>query len=190
LQQPAWTGAGLALSATTAGFIKLPSTGAGSLASLVTGWLVGRTGPWFCMLLGSALSAVAAFCAIFLHSSVISVFTLVLLVSVGITTVYTTVPILISAGTPLARTSEAMGVMAVMRAVFQGVGAQIVAVILASDAVIGPKGVRFPTDASYVRVFAYIGATALLIMAIALIRRAPGLPSGGPVALSTEAARS
>jgi len=72
--------------------------------------------------------------------------------------------VLLALGTPHDRTSEVMGVMAVVRAVFQGVGAQVVAVILASWVVIGPNDVHYPAATAYRMAFVYIGVTAILMV--------------------------
>jgi len=168
LQQPAWTGAGLALSATAAGMLKLPAIAVGSLLSIAIGWLAGRWGPWPCVLAGASMTVVAAWSGIAFHATVTSIFLMVLIVMIGLTAVYTSVPVLLALGTPAQRTSEAMGIMAVVRAIFQGVGAQLVAVILASRVVIGAGGVHFPSDSAYRAAFGYVGLTALPIMLIAL----------------------
>ena len=168
LQQPVWTGVGFALSATVTGLLKLPAIATGSLSSIATGWLAGRWGPWPCVLVGGLTTCAAAFSAMLFHASVFSIFLLVLVVMIGLTAVYTSVPVLIALGTPPNRTSEAMGVMAVVRAIFQGVGAQLIAVILASRVVIGPGGVHFPSDTAYSAAFGYMGLTALPIVLLAL----------------------
>jgi MFS family permease len=175
LQQPAWTGAGLALSATATGLLKLPATGAGSLSSIATGWLAGRWGPWPCVLVGGIVICFAAVCAMLFHSSVLSIIVLVLMVMVGLTAVYTCVPVLLALGTPAERTSEAMGMMAVVRAIFQGVGAQMVAVILASWVVVSPSGVHFPSELGYSIVFGYMSVTAVpvILIALAMLWRRP-----------------
>jgi MFS family permease len=169
LQQPAWTGAGLALTATMTGLLKLPATAAGSVSAIFAGWLGGRWGPLSCVLVGGIASTVAALSAIAFHDSTLSVFLLILTVMIGTTSVYTSVPLMISMGTPADRTSEAMGVMAVIRALFQGIGAQIVAIILASRAVVSPEGVHYPSDHAYRTVFAYMGLSTLLMVLIAAL---------------------
>ncbi|MET0362202.1 MAG: MFS transporter [Sphingobium sp.] len=168
LQQPVWTGAGLALTATMAGLFKLPGTIGGTLSSIVTGLVAGRRGPLPGLIGGAALIVATSVLAIFFHDEVAAVVIAYVMVSIGVTAVYTSVPILIALGTPADRTSEAMGVMAVVRALFQGTGAQIVAVLLASWTVTGPTGIQFPADTAYSVVFAYVGLTALLIVLIAL----------------------
>jgi MFS family permease len=168
LQQPTWTGVGLAMSATATGLLKLPATLAGSISSVATGWLAGRWGPWPCVLIGGLTTCAAAFSAMMFHDSIFAIFVLAMVVIIGLTAVYTSVPILIALGTPADRTSEAMGIMAVVRAIFQGVGAQLVAVILASWVVVGPTGIQFPANTAYAAAFGYMGLTALPIVLIAL----------------------
>jgi len=175
LQQPVWTGVGLGVTATVVGILKLPATGAGALSSLATGWLAGRWGPIPCILVGCVIVAASSFAVLpFLHSLTVVV-AIVLAINFGLTMPYTSVPVLLAIGAPPERTSEVMGMMAVFRALFQGVGAQVVAVILASWVSIGPSGVHYPTATGFSMAFVYIGVTAILMLIAVgpLMRRGP-----------------
>jgi len=175
LQQPVWTGVGLGVTATVVGILKLPATGAGALSSLATGWLAGRWGPIPCILVGCAIVAVSSFAVLpFLHSLTVVV-AIVLAINFGLTMPYTSVPVLLAIGAPPDRTSEVMGMMAVFRALFQGVGAQVVAVILSTWVSIGPNGVHYPSAMGFSMAFVYIGVTAILMLLAVgpLLRRGP-----------------
>jgi len=164
LQQPTWTGVGLGVTATVVGLLKLPTTGAGALSSLATGWLAGRWGPIPCTLAGASIVAASSFAVLPFLDSLAVVAAALLMISIGLTAALTSAPVLLALGTPHDRTSEVMGVMAVVRAVFQGVGAQLVAVILASWVVIGPNDVHYPAAPAYRMAFVYIGVTAILMV--------------------------
>jgi predicted MFS family arabinose efflux permease len=164
LQQPIWTGVGLGMTAMVVGLLKLPTTGAGALSSLATGWLAGRWGPIPCTLAGASIVAASSFAVQPFLDSLAVVAAALLTISIGLTAALTSAPVLLALGTPHDRTSEVMGVMAVVRAVFQGVGAQVVAVILASWVVIGPNDVHYPAATAYRMAFVYIGVTAILMV--------------------------
>src|SRR6185369_1488135 len=161
LQQPIWTGVGLGMTAMVVGLLKLPTTGAGALSSLATGWLAGRWGPIPCTLAGASIVAASSFAVQPFLDSLAVVAAALLTISIGLTAALTSAPVLLALGTPHDRTSEVMGVV---RAVFQGVGAQVVAVILASWVVIGPNDVHYPAATAYRMAFVYIGVTAILMV--------------------------
>jgi len=173
LQQPTWTGIGFGMTATLVGLLKLPTTGAGALSSLATGWFAGRWGPVPCTLAGASIVAASSFAALPFLDSLAIVAVALLTINMGLAVALTSVPVLLALGTPQDRTSEVMGVMAVVRSLFQGVGAQVVAVILASWVVIGPNDVHYPAATAYRGAFVYIGLIAILMIlaVIPLLRR-------------------
>jgi len=71
---------------------------------------------------------------------------MVVLQGIGMAAAYAVVPMLIVEVAPGERTSEVTGVSAVMRYIFNAVGSQVVAVLLAratvSDAARGPAAIR------------------------------------------------
>lgn len=181
LQQPSWTGAGLGTSATLVGLIKFPAIACGILGATWTGWIAGRRGARLPMVAGATLMLFAALVAAVAHDSVMMIFIFVALAMAGITASYAAVPIVIVDETPEARVGEATGLMAVLRAVFQGVGAQIVAVLLSSSTIVGVDGTAYPNATAYGRAFLFLIACgcAALLLALA-IRRKSKARSGEP----------
>lgn len=187
LQQPRWTGAGLALTATVAGFVKLPAVATGAASSALAGWVTDRIGPLMVILVCGVLAGGAALVAIAFHETMLQVFIVLMLVSASTAAIYSVIPVLVTIGAPLERTSEALGVMAVVRATSQGIGAQLLAVILASSTISAPGSkVRFPDQAAYGLSFGYIAATFGAIVLIAWFvlggsaRRGAGGRAGSP----------
>ena len=151
LQQPIWTGVGLGLSATTAGLLLAPPMALAVLVGPGCGALAARRGArlpalWACMFLLAGWGGIAL-----QHASVGFVATMVVLQGIGMAAAYAVVPMLIVEVAPGERTSEVTGVSAVMRYIFNAVGSQVVAVLLAratvSDAARGPGS--YPAPAAF-----------------------------------------
>lgn len=178
VQQPKWTGVGLAVSATIAGAIKIPS----NLVAFVTApWcarLTVKHGARQAMLYSAAFLCVGWLAITLFHDSLWGVVALVLLIGVGATMLFATLPNLIVEAIPSERTSEAIGVMQVVRATFSGIGAQVATFMLASSTISDPSygpGI-FPTAAAYNLALAGITATAFLTLLTGFLlpRRAAG----------------
>jgi hypothetical protein len=93
----------------------------------------------------------------------------VLVTGAGIAMVFAAVPRLLMEAVPAERTSEATGLMAVLRSVGQAVGAQLIVFILALSTVIDPdSGAKFPSAAAYQTGFVYITVTTAVAFALAL----------------------
>jgi MFS family permease len=166
LQQPRWTGAGLALSATIAGALKLPANLMGLLAGPWCGRITVRDGARRAMLYGSALLG-AGWCILTLwHGSFWFIAVIVLALGFSGTMVYAAMPNLIVEATPEARTSEAVGLTQVVRATATAVGAQVATFLLATTTVTDPArgpGI-YPSAGAYDLCFAFITLTAILCL--------------------------
>ncbi|MET0378576.1 MAG: MFS transporter [Spongiibacteraceae bacterium] len=183
VQQPAWTAIGLGATATMAGLMKLPSNVFGVFASTWSGYMSGKRGGRFSMICGISIFTTGWLLLIPMHSSIWEVIAMLVLISVGTSIAYTGVPSLIVATAPADRTSEATGLMTVIRSVAQGIGAQLIVFLLAtetiSDATQGP-GI-FPARDAYLLAFAVIGSTGVLAALIALtLPKARPLPQPAP----------
>ena len=67
-------------------------------------------------------------------------------------------PNAIISAVPEGRTSEAIGMMSVIRGMFAAIGAQLIAVSLASDMIVSPDGTAsFPSAAGFRLTMAWIG---------------------------------
>jgi MFS family permease len=175
LQQPAWTNAGLALSATASGLLLLPSNWIGLAASPLSGKLAERYGARVPAMFGAVL-LISGWTALLIHrESLWLVGTAIGVIGFGFSTVYAALPNLIVEAAPSERTSEACGVAAVMRAMFMAVGAQVVMILMSLDTVSdAATGIPYPTDRAFTFVFSYVigGCTLCLVGAYLSSRRA------------------
>lgn len=135
MQAPKWTVAGLGLSATVAGLAKLPSNLTSVIAGPLGGWLTGRGGGRMAMLIGGLVTTFGWVLALFDTSSVTTVMLILIVISFGTTMLFSVTPTILAAAAPPERTSEVSGMVGVIRALFMGVGAQIVTFLLATETV-------------------------------------------------------
>jgi MFS family permease len=192
LQQSPATGVGLGTSATFVGLLKFPALAAGIVGSLVAGWACGRFGGRAPMAIGCVLMTVATALGALSHDSVAIVITVIVIGMFGVTAAYTAVPAVIVAASPPNRTSEATGMMAVIRSLTQAIGAQVLTVLLAYSAVRGPDGRPAPTDSGYTAVFWFMALVSALGIGFSLAlggrpRRAPAAVPVGAAAITPPA---
>ena len=176
LQQPPATGVGLGVSATASGLIQA--------VPMVLAVFVGPAAGLWAQRSGARAPALAA-CVLLLagwggvalwHTVLPWVGAMALVCGAGLALAYATTPMLIVEATPPQRTSESTGVSSVVRHLFNAIGSQLVALLLASstvtDAALGPG--RFPSAQAFGMTLAAISGLALLafLMAWALPRRA------------------
>jgi EmrB/QacA subfamily drug resistance transporter len=163
-QQPLATGIGLGLSATMAGFLLLP---ANILAGLTTPFMaaaVKKFGPRNVARLGCAMMSSAFLLLVFFNSNAGVVLALMIVQGVGLGITYVTMPIIIVHATPPDRTSEASGMMAVIRSTAMAIGAQTVATLLAvgGGGHGGTGDHAFPDAGAYQMAFLYVAGTAFI----------------------------
>jgi MFS family permease len=175
LQQPTWTLVGLGTSATFVGLLKFPAVVSGAASSVWAGWASGKHGGRFPMLIGCAVMAVASALGAVSHSHVAVIFVVVCVANMGVTAAYTAVPNVLIEAAPANRTSESTGLMAVVRAMAQAIGAQVLAILLASSTVISAEGKAFPDERAYTSVFWFMAAASALgfILSLLLKRTSP-----------------
>ncbi|PKB14362.1 MFS transporter [Novosphingobium kunmingense] len=172
LQAPLWTGLGLGLSATAAGLVKLPSNITSILAGPFSGWLTGRGGGRIAMVTGGLVTTLGWILVLFDTSSVGVIVAELIVISFGTTMLFAVAPTIIAAEAPLERTSEVTGMLGVVRALFMGIGAQLVTTVLALDSV--TRGTeRYPSPDAYGWAVSTIIAltTAATLVALALPTR-------------------
>jgi len=163
LQQPVATGIGLGVSATLAGVALLVPNLTAVLMSPVGGYLVSLRGNRFVVMTGFLLNLFAWLSLMVFNDDLWTVVALVsfgcmagnALLGVGI---YNAV---ISAA-PLDRTSEASGVLTVMRGLSHAIGAQLIMVILASSTITSPMHGGHPAPSGYLTVFAMIAGLSVV----------------------------
>lgn len=170
LQQPVWTGAGLGLTASIAGLLQVPSIAASIIAGVLSGRITARHGPRRALIIGTAVQASAFFILMLAHSNVWQVVALLVVITGAMNMVFTSVPALVLEAAPEDRSSEATGLIQVVRSIAMAIGAQTVAVLLASHTLTDPaKGVgTFPTELAYTLALGYISLTALVLVPLAL----------------------
>ncbi|MET0250084.1 MAG: MFS transporter [Sphingobium sp.] len=151
LQAPLWTGVGLGVSATVAGLIKLPANACAFFAAPLSGWAQSRIGGRWVMAAGGAISTMGWISAMIFHDSALHIGLALVVISCGGTILFAVGPNIIVDSVPADRTSEAVGMMTVVRQAFIGIGAQLMSVLMASDTVsLVPGGQpRYPTEDAF-----------------------------------------
>lgn len=162
LQAPAWTVAGLGLTATMAGLAKLPSNLSSTFAGPLGGWLAGRGGGRIALVVGGLITTAGwlLWFVLEIDSFALAVAQLIV-ISFGATMLFSVAPTVIAQASPPERISEISGMLTVIRQLFLGIGAQMVTTLLAVDVV--RRG-----DEIYPSPFAY-DLTVTVIVGICLV---------------------
>lgn len=176
LQAPLWTGAGLGLSATAAGFAKLPSNLTSVLAGPLGGWMTGRGGGRIALVTGAAITTLGWILVLVDASQVALVVAELIVISFGATLLFAVAPTIIAAAAPPDRTSEVSGMLGVIRSLFLGIGSQLVATLLAVDSVTRGREI-FPSPFAYSLTIGMIIALSVAALLVSL-----ALPRGKTVA--------
>ncbi|MET0371391.1 MAG: MFS transporter [Sphingobium sp.] len=177
LQAPKWTMIGLGASATLAGLAKLPSNVGSLFAGPLSGWLTQRHGGRIVMIIGGLVTSAGWLLTMVSHDSILMITIILCIISFGATMLFAVGPTILIGAVPQDRTSEAAGMMTVVRQASLGIGAQIVTILLATDTVIAPEGgARYPTSGAFMLTMGVIVALSLGATALAL-----ALPKGKQV---------
>lgn len=164
LQQPVETGAGLGLSASLAGLVLQPQTLMALIGGPVAGWFAIRYGTRMGMATGAFILGASWIATMVNHGTIPMVVVLMIFMGFSSAFLYAMLPIIIAREAPAERTSEAMGLMTVVRGTATSIGAQIVAFLLSTSTVPGPDGQgSFPTSAAYNLTLGYIAAGSFLV---------------------------
>lgn len=174
LQQPTISGVGLGVSATVAGMVLFPKTLIALASGPAAGWLISRFNGRLAMATGASIMAFAWILLAFKHDSVLLMVFQFTLLGFGMSMFYSSVPILLAQAVPMERTSEASGMMIVIRSTAMGIGAQIVAFLLDSSTVT-IAGASYPDQTAVYRVIAYViaGCVAMIIIAMLVSKQSP-----------------
>lgn len=169
LQQPAWTGAGLGLSATLSGLVQAPPMVLALLVGPACGALALRRGARAPALLACVLLLLGWGGILLSHAALPWVAAMTLIKGLGLAAVFAAAPMLIVEASPAERTSETTGVSSVLRHMSNAIGSQLVALMLASttvsDAAQGPA--RYPAPAGLTLTLAVICGLAVAACAVA-----------------------
>lgn len=170
MQAPVWTGAGLGLSATAAGLAKLPSNLTSIPGGPLSGWLTARGGGRLAMIAGGLLTTLGWVMVAFDTGSLAIVIAELVIISFGTMMLFAVAPTIIAASAPPERTSEVSGMLGVIRALFMGIGSQLVATLLASDSVTR-GGQTYPSAQAY-----QLAAWAIIVLTAGATALALALP--------------
>jgi MFS family permease len=175
LQQPAWTGTGLGVNATVAGLVQAPPMVLAVLIGPACGALAARRGARAPALLGCALLLAGWTGLLLAHASLPWVAAMALVKGIGLAVVFAAAPMLIVEASPAERTSETTGVSSVLRHVFNAIGSQVIALMLASstvsDAAHGPGRYASPAAMALALMVIVALAVAAVVVTTALPRR-------------------
>ncbi len=164
LQQPSETGAGLGFSASLAGLIMQPQTLMALVGGPLAGWCMVRYGVRFSIATGALVLGSAWVAAILKHDTI--AFIVLLMVVMGLSSSFL-VSLMVSSvarAAPAHRTSEAIGILTLIRTIANSVGAIVVFYLLGSSTVTGPDGrAQFPDALAYNTTMTYIAAVTFLI---------------------------
>lgn len=168
LQQPVWTGVGLGIAATLAGALHAPASLVGVAAGPLSGWLAGRRGARLSMILSSAVVAVAWIGLVFAHGSPLLVAAWMFLNGLGMGAAFASIPNLVVEVAPADRTSETTGLVQIVRKIMMAVGAQSIAVSLASSTIAAPEGGAFPDAAAFTLTYGWVAGACVLAFLLSL----------------------
>lgn len=172
MQSPAWTMVGLGLTATLAGVAKLPSNVLAFFAGPFSGWMTTRAGAQRTVMAGALLAGAGWLFAMLLPGTFAGIVGILIVITWGTTMLQAAMPSIVVASVPENRTSEAMGSMTVVRGMASAIGAQIIALVLATYTMAAPEGGgQFPTAEAYRLTMGLIAALTIAAAAAALLLR-------------------
>jgi MFS family permease len=179
LQQPAWTGVGLGMSATMTGVLFMPFIVVNLVGGPLSGRIAARHGGRRPALIGTSLTTVG-WTAIFVHHSELwFVMVMAYVQTLGIAMLFAALPNLVVEDAPSDRTSEATGVLSVVRQFAASVGTQVIGYTLAIATVADEAGgvARYPTDSAFTLTLAWVAAAcvASVLVTLMLPRRTPAM---------------
>lgn len=182
MQSPGWTMVGLGLTATIAGLAKLPSNVLSFFAGPLSGWLTLRFGDRLTVMAGALLATLGWGIAMGMPGSLVEIVLILCVISFGTTILQAAIPNVVVASVPENRTSEALGSMSVVRGIATAIGAQVIALLLATSTVAAPDGgARFPSATGYLMTMGVMAALTLGGAACAMLLRGRK-PAATPVA--------
>lgn len=162
-QSPAWTMAGLGLTATAAGLAKLPSNVLSFFAGPLAGWITQKIDFRMTILFGGLLACLGWIVALPLPDTLVQVVLVLCLISFGTAILNASIPMAIVESVPGSRTSEAIGTMSVIRGMAAAIGVQLITLSLSSVTVTTPDGMaELPSATSFRITMAWIGGLTLL----------------------------
>jgi MFS family permease len=171
LQQPGWTGVGLGVSATTTGLLFVPFIFINLIGGPASGRIAARHGGRRSALIGMSLTAVGWTALTLHHAQLWFVMSMAYVQTLGIAMLFAALPNLVVEDAPPDRTSEATGVLSVVRQLAASIGTQIVGYTLASTTVADRGGgvARFPTDSAFTLTLGFVACVCVLSVVVSLM---------------------
>lgn len=172
LQQPHLAGVGLAVSGAMAGILKLPSNFASLFAAPLSGWISQKERGRVAMIFGALVGVAGWGWLYLLHDTVIEVVVGTCICAFGSSMLLASIPNLVLEGTPPERSSEVTGLTGVVRSMFSGIGAQTMALLLATSQVVQPAtGRKYPSEAAYELTFLFVVVVSVAIAILCIVVR-------------------
>lgn len=171
LQQPVWTGIGLGVTATMAGLVKLPSNVLSLGGGPLSGWLSSSIGNQKTMWIGVMITSGGWLFASMFNDSLFLIALVLCVISFGTTIIYAALPNILIQSAPVGRTSEATGMLFVVRAAFMAIGSQLVAEGLSLNTITDPagSGAEYPSETSYVILMVVVAAITVSIAIVSFL---------------------
>ena len=171
LQQPAWTGVGFGATATQTGMLFVPFIVINLVGGPLSGRLAARHGGRLPALIGMALTSVGWTALALHHSDLWFVMAMAYTQCLGIAMLFAALPNLVVESAPADRTSEATGVLSIVRQFAASLGTQVIGYTLAMSTVSAPAGgaAKFPSDAAFTVTMGFIAAVCIVSVFVALL---------------------
>lgn len=170
LQQPAATGIGLGVSATYAALAKLPTNVAALIGSLWAGWIGTRRGSGWAVVQAGLVGTLAWTYLLIRHETLPDVILGTALATFSMSLLLGSLPALVMRPVPVGRSSEAVGMSSLARAVAQAGGSLAITALLISDFVVIPGDTaRYPSPDAFAATFLYLLVTCVAIFTIGLV---------------------
>lgn len=149
LQQPAWTAAGVGLSAAAAGAVLMAPKLAGIGGSVAGGKITAYVGAANVLALGSAMTAIGWLIIVAWPGRLEAIIIGMIIEGAGLPMCYNAISMLLVQTAPTARAGEMTGLQAVCRSIASACGIQILMLFLATSSETSPEGVNFPSLSAY-----------------------------------------
>jgi MFS family permease len=173
LQQPAWTGAGFGATATQTGMLFVPFIVVNMIGGPLSGRLATRYGGRVPALMGMWLTAIGWTALALEHSTLWFVMAMAYIQCLGIAMLFAALPNLVVEDAPGDRTSEATGVLSVVRQIAASIGTQVIGYTLATSTVVDRAGgaAKYSTEAAFTLTMAFVAAVC--VASVLVVSRLP-----------------
>ena len=171
LQQPMWTGVGLGISATMTGALFMPFIIINLIGGPLSGRIAARHGGRRAALIGMGLTAIGWTAIALEHSQLWFVMAMGYVQTLGIAMLFAALPNLVVEDVPSDRTSEATGVLSVVRQFAASIGTQVIGYTLATSTVADRTGgaAQFPTDEAFTLTLGYVAVACVLSVLVVVM---------------------